>query len=159
MEKNLSQLQLLTGNACIRYWTCLIYIRELRTVEKCGWVTSLHMMTSSNGNIFVRGIHRSPVNSPHKNPNDVELWCSQNCVVVADGMALIAHNRCQHSKQKITSLTTLLLLMAPWVVIMTNFGATIAAKVVRLIIFCCQGKNYCTSQLLQTPDVDGPEPG
>ena len=43
-------------------------------------VGGFFMMTSSNGNIFprhwpfVRGIHRSPVDSPQK-ASDAELWC------------------------------------------------------------------------------------
>ena len=53
-------------------------VRSHRSPRLDEWPSN--MMTSSNGNIFprnwpfVRGIHRSPVNSPHK-ASDAELWC------------------------------------------------------------------------------------
>ena len=56
-----------------QYFTCRVRLQKYRSLTH--WILNkmvdiLHMMTSSNGNIFrgefVRGIHRSPVNSPHK---------------------------------------------------------------------------------------------
>ena len=48
----------------VRNYLWLMYKQAIRLADR-------HMMTSSNGNIFrywpfVRGIHRSPLNSPHK---------------------------------------------------------------------------------------------
>ena len=65
---------------------CVPGIDSLRYITReypCYW--ALHMMTSSNGNIFprywsfVRGIHRSPVDSPHKGQSRVALIFSFMC--------------------------------------------------------------------------------
>ena len=56
-----------------------IFEKENAFENICNMSVILFMMTSSNGNIFhvsgplCVGIHRSPVNSPHK-ASDAELW-------------------------------------------------------------------------------------
>ena len=53
---------------------CFLHMLYQLFEEWIGWYLLIYMMTSSNGNIFprnwsfVRGTHRSTVNSPHKGP-------------------------------------------------------------------------------------------
>ena len=74
-------------------WTSFIhknYPPKRRYQPHMLWVVPMSMMTSSNGNIFprnwpfVRGIHRSPVNSPHKGQWRGALVFSLICVWIND---------------------------------------------------------------------------
>ena len=76
---------------------------------------------------FVRGIHRSSVNSPHKGP--AELWCFLRSAPWINGWV----NNRETSWWYETPLCSLWrhcnALVAPWIVISTTTGATIDDKV------------------------------
>ena len=69
-------------------WTNSWFTEDLRRLNS--HVMSLYMMTSSNGNTFrrywpfVRGIHRSPVNSPHKGQWRGAFMFSLICACIND---------------------------------------------------------------------------